>query len=228
MGNDTPAKAASMFDDLARNWDTDYRIERARAVADEIRIWVPIGGRARMLEFGSGTGLVGLNLAGDVGSLTFIDSSSGMREVLREKIRLLDLGRKCVVEDDLFSAELELGGYECIVGSMALHHTADVDGAARRFFDLLAAGGRVCIVDLTSDDGAYHRNEPDFDGHHGFDPERLSAQFGGIGFKERYRTVFFSDTRMIAGRYVDYSLFILVMEREGGDGFRTLEYSRAK
>ena len=215
MGSDGAAQAASMFDDLAKNWDTGYRIARAKAVADEVRVWVPVGGRSRMLEFGCGTGLLGLNLVDDVGSLTLLDSSGGMRDAVREKIRSLDLGRKCAVGDDLFSAGLELGGFECVVGSMALHHMKDLEGTARRLLDLLAAGGRVCVVDLVSDDGGYHRNEPDFDGHHGFDPERLSALFCGLGRKERYRNVFFTDTRMIAGRCVDYALFILVMEKEG-------------
>jgi predicted TPR repeat methyltransferase len=60
----------------------------------------------RLLEFGSGTGLVGFNLLESVGSLTFIDESAGMRKVLAEKIALHPQGGKCETGDSLFSTEL--------------------------------------------------------------------------------------------------------------------------
>ena len=202
----------SHFDELAETWDTAYRIGRAKTIAEEIRNRLAIGPEDSLLEFGSGTGLVGFNLLAGVGALTFIDDSAGMRNVLAEKIALHPEGGKCKVGDSLFSAELRLGSLDGIYASMVLHHVKDLEGTALRFRELLKVGGSLCIVDLTSDDGAYHSHERGFDGHNGFDPESLSALFGGFGFRERYRDVFYSDARMIAGSRVDYSLFILVME----------------
>ena len=54
------------FDERAREWDTEERIERAAAVARAIRANVPMSPSMRAIEIGAGTGLLGLDLAGEV------------------------------------------------------------------------------------------------------------------------------------------------------------------
>lgn len=213
MGNSLQSGAASVFDEKAASWDTEYRIGRAKTIAAEIRARSHLKGEGRVMDFGCGTGLIAFDLLDSVGSLTLVDNSEGMRSVLREKMRLLDTEGKCAVADSLFSPELENASFDFIYCSLVLHHLDDLEGTGRRFRDLLVEGGRLCVVDLTSEDGSYHRGEPDFHGHNGFDPEKLSALYAGLGFKERYRDVFFTDTRVVVDRPVRYSLFLLLMEK---------------
>ena len=65
------------FDLMAKDYDTDKRADRATVIADEIRRHVGAG-KGSAIEFGCGTGLVGLQLADDFAELTLLDSSVEM------------------------------------------------------------------------------------------------------------------------------------------------------
>ena len=75
------------FDLKARDWDKDpQKVSRAKVFADEIVGFLNGTKIDKALEFGSGTGLVSFNLYNRFGKIILADSSSGMTEVLREKI----------------------------------------------------------------------------------------------------------------------------------------------
>ena len=74
------------FDARARDWDTPERIARAEAVADAIRAAVPLTPSMRVIEVGAGTGLLGLAMAAEVGELVLAEPSTGMLEVIGEKL----------------------------------------------------------------------------------------------------------------------------------------------
>ena len=202
----------SRFDRQAASWDTPYRAERARAISAEIREQVRFSPQDRILEFGSGTGLVGFNLVDSVASLTLVDSSEGMLAAAKEKIPGQAHGKPVTIQKDVFSKDLPEGGFDCIFTSLVLHHIQDVPEIGKRFTELLKENGVLCVVDLMPDDGSFHLNEPDFDGHNGFDPVALSAEFERLGFAELSRRVFYTNTKEAGGRQVDYALFSLVMK----------------
>ena len=70
------------FDERAREWDTPERRERAAAAARAIRSHVPLSTSLRAIDIGAGTGLLGLELAADVGTMVLAEPSAGMLEVL--------------------------------------------------------------------------------------------------------------------------------------------------
>src|SRR5436190_144034 len=64
------------FDARAETWDDDpAKVERARAVADEIIARVPLSRTMRALEYGCGTGLLSFMLRERVGDITLADVS---------------------------------------------------------------------------------------------------------------------------------------------------------
>ena len=74
------------FEQKANNWDLDpEKVRRAREVAEAIAAAVPIVPGLTALEYGCGTGLLGLALGPLFGHLTFADSSEGMLDVLRQR-----------------------------------------------------------------------------------------------------------------------------------------------
>ena len=60
---------------------------------------------------------------------------------------------------------------------MVLHHIQDISRLANKFYTLLNDGGQVIIVDLDKEDGSFHKNEPGFNGHNGFEQEKLKEIF---------------------------------------------------
>jgi SAM-dependent methyltransferase len=108
-----------------------------------------------------------------------------MVRVARERIEAAGLGdRVRAVQADLTTERLD-GAYDVVWSSMALHHVRDLDALLRSVAGLLVGGGRLCIADLDQDrDGAFHADKPDFDGHHGFDRQRLAEKLARAGFAD--------------------------------------------
>lgn len=174
------------FDARAATWDQDpTKVERARDVAAVIGGAIALDPGLRVLDYGAGTGLLAQALASDVGPLTLADPSTGMREVLHEKVTTGALPATSRVWDlDLSSGQTPAGEeFDLIVSLMALHHIADVPAVLRGCAGLLAPGGRVALSDLYDEDGSFH-DDPDFHGHTGFEPATLTGWLTEAGFTD--------------------------------------------
>lgn len=201
------------FDQEALEWDTPYRVKRAEAIAAEIKKQVHFQPEDNVLEFGCGTALVSINLADSVGKITLMDTSAGMLQVALNKFEKLGTGKTVTAVGDLFSPALPEGSFDCIYTSMVLHHVLDLREVGKRFHTLLKDNGTLCIVDLNPDDGSFHADDGDFDGHNGFEPEALAVEFAAYGFTREYCSTFYSSVKKTGDRDVPYSLFILVMKK---------------
>ena len=175
---------SDFFDARAATWDEDpSRLERARAAADAIRAAVPLQRTTRLLEYGAGTAMVSQLLADVVGDITVADPSTGMREVLAQKVTSGALPSGTRVWDlDLTDAPPPDERFDLIVTVMTLHHIRDLDPVLQGFAALLAPDGHLCVVDLEQEDGSFHDNVHDFDGHDGFSPPDLTKRLESAGF----------------------------------------------
>ncbi|MEP6797906.1 MAG: class I SAM-dependent methyltransferase [Lapillicoccus sp.] len=174
------------FDDEAATWDdTPGHEERQVAVAQAIEEAVALSPGMSALEVGGGTGRLSILLSDRVGSVVVTDPSAGMVRVARERIEAAGLSARLrVVQADLTTDPLD-GAYDVAWSSLALHHVQDLDGLLRSLAGLLVDGGRLAIADLDEDpDGAFHAEKVDFDGHHGFDRQRLAEQLTHAGFAD--------------------------------------------
>lgn len=156
----------SSFDDGAREWDTPDRVKMAGRIVESLVAKVDFKNVASLLDYGAGTGLIGLQLAEKVSSITFMDTSAGMLDVIMEKLCCLNL-KADVLKIDLLEDMSFDKKFDTIVTSMALHHIPDTVAIINRFANLLNAGGTLAIVDLVSEDGSFHGEG--FEGHLGFD-----------------------------------------------------------
>jgi ubiquinone/menaquinone biosynthesis C-methylase UbiE len=174
------------FDDAAATWDDDPgHEERQVAVARAIKEAVDLSPGMRALDLGGGTGRLSILLAELVGSVVVTDPSAGMVRVAQERIEAAGLSdRVRAVQADLTTDRLD-GTYDVVWSSLALHHVQDLDGLLQSLASLLVDGGRLAIADLDEDpDGAFHADKVDFDGHDGFNRQRLAEQLARAGFAE--------------------------------------------
>lgn len=72
------SRLAMSFNDYAKTWDTDERINRAKIIAQEISNSIEFGKNYSAMEFGCGTGLISFNLHDKFEGITLVDSSKGM------------------------------------------------------------------------------------------------------------------------------------------------------
>jgi ubiquinone/menaquinone biosynthesis C-methylase UbiE len=177
------------FDARARTWDDPQKAARARRVADALAQRIPGLAQRTVLEYGSGTGLLGFALRGRAGALTLVDSSAEMTAVAREKIAALGAADVSAVQLDLTRDATYAARHDVVCTLMTLHHVPDVPALLRRFHGLVGPGGYVAVADLDAEDGSFHGEG--FHGHHGFRREEMASWLRDAGFGEvELRTVF--------------------------------------
>jgi ubiquinone/menaquinone biosynthesis C-methylase UbiE len=198
----------SDFDAEAKGWDdVPGRIERAEVVAAAIRSQVKLSRTMTAFEYGCGTGLLSFALQNDLGPITLADSSTGMLEVLKQKIASRAAYNMTPLRLDLGTDPLPAEKYHLIYTLMTLHHIPDANHILVCFYEMLEPSGMVCIIDLDREDGSFHG--PDFEGHLGFDREELHSQLSNLGFVN----LRFSTCYQIPKNDRLYPLFLAVAEK---------------
>jgi len=204
------------FDESAAAWDSEpRRIELMRAVGAAILRQAQPAPTMDVLDYGCGTGLVGLYLLPHVRSVTGADSSPGMLEVLRTKIRNSNLAAMNAVQLDLERQPAPADRYHLVVSSMVLHHVADLGPVLQAFHALLRPGGLVCIADLDTEPGDFHPPEA-AQGvhHHGFDRRQFQQRLQALGFQDvRVETAHVVQKPVAGGELRDFPVFLLVGRR---------------
>ena len=202
------------YDLIARTWDNDYRINRAKDIAEEIAKHIPEKCSSAM-EFGCGTGLISFFLMDIFQKIILIDSSQGMIDTLTEKIRNANIKNMDPIMIDLANERYSGSKLDVIYSSMAYHHIIETEKITSILFDLICENGCICIVDLDEDDGGFHLNEPQFDGHNGFNQEDISRIFSEAGFVNISIHTFYHDIKKFEDKQIPYSLFFLYAEKSG-------------
>jgi ubiquinone/menaquinone biosynthesis C-methylase UbiE len=198
------------FNDLARDWDKNLITKiRTDAIAEELRKIIPLKKEQTAMEFGAGTGLLSIGLKDLFSEIVLMDSSSEMIKVTAEKLAKINLHHLSLVLFDLEKEDYTVRTFDYIFSQMSLHHVLDIEKIITKFYKLLNPGGTLAIVDLYKEDGTFH--EQDFNGHLGFDPEKLVLIYKKAGFVEISYKPCFEITKSEgpnAGK--TYPLFLLV------------------
>ncbi len=199
------------FAEKAKMWDSNPQV---MALADlfsaELDKIVPDHSGLAILEFGCGTGLVGLRYAEKAASLNMVDASPAMLDVLRTKAEArashvtVHEGTLSMLVGQAVAPE----SADWIISNMALHHVKDIPALIGELHRLIKPGGRVTIGELETEPGTFHA--PDVVPHNGFDPYELSRLFEKGGFTPNKTHTFLTMPREDNdGVTRSYSAFIL-------------------
>ena len=171
------------FDKAAKNWDEKpRRVKLAKNICAAIKERVKIDRNSRITDFGTGTGLILLGLSDVAGSLTGVDFSKGMLDVLREKAKTAGIEintREFDIEKDDFEPE----GADIITASMVAHHLQNPEKLFNKAYKGLSNGGYLCVSDLCEEGGDFHDNHSEVH-HHGFSLALVREFFEKAGFKD--------------------------------------------
>jgi ubiquinone/menaquinone biosynthesis C-methylase UbiE len=177
------------FDQDAVNWDQiPRRVKVAQDVAHSMIQEITLTPDIDVMDFGCGTGLLTFSLQPFVRSITGVDSSQGMLDVFKTKIKEQNLNNVKAEFIDLDNGDVLTNSYHLIVSSMTLHHIKNIAPLLEQFYSILFPSGQLAIADLDLDDGQFHsNNEGVF--HSGFDRKELHQIFIDMGFRDvRHRT----------------------------------------
>ncbi len=172
------------FDAAAASWDEKpERVKLAGEVAEAIIRQVALSRTMKAADFGCGTGLVTLRLQPLVASITGIDSSQGMLDILKAKIARDQLTNIDTQLLDVEKGAVLKGEYDLITSSMTLHHMREPGVLLRQLCAALVSGGILAIADLDPDEGHFHDDNTGVF-HCGFERAALRAMFVEAGFDD--------------------------------------------
>lgn len=173
------------FDKAATTWDEKpARIKLAGDIAGALSEEVTLTSDTDVLDFGCGTGLLTLRLQPLVRSVTGVDSSQGMLDVLKAKTEQQNLPNVKTQCLEIDKGDVLEGRYDVIVSSMTFHHIREIRPFLDQFYKALTPGGFVCVADLDPDDGQFHQGNNEGVFHFGFDRAALRKVFMEAGFHD--------------------------------------------
>ncbi|MFZ3274044.1 MAG: class I SAM-dependent methyltransferase [Lutibacter sp.] len=204
------------FDQQAKEWDNDpKKTERAMIIAKEMADFIQPNNTMNAFEFGCGTGLLSYQLKDSFKTITLADTSEGMIKVLQEKIddENIDNFKPLLVDLLKENAVINKSKFDVIYTLMSLHHILEIDKILAIFNAMLKTGGYLCIADLVQEDGSFHTNVPGFEGHNGFDREKLSAVLSNHGFKVAYNEIPLEIEKEFDNKVRKYPVFLMICKK---------------
>lgn len=203
------------FDEAAATWDEHpRRMALTRAIAEAVEARIPLSKDTTMLDFGCGTAALSVLLAGRVGRILAVDTSSGMiAEVRRKLVAQAELAS--VIEPSLLAGGADgppEGQWDLVCTAMALHHIDDAMGTLRHLAGCVNPGGHLAVADLYAEHGSFHGEErvP----HNGFDPGALAEVLTEAGLDvAATETVLSFDKPCDDGQTREFSVFLLIARK---------------
>jgi len=200
MGN------TDIFEAMANKYDAPERIKIAKIAANAIREYIVNGKDKSAIDFGCGTGLVGMELLDDFNSMIFLDTSQNMLEQINKKIVNLDILNASTICFD-FETESKADIHaDYIFMVQVLLHINDIEPILSKLYEVLNPGGHLLIVDFDKNEKVASDKV-----HNGFVQEELMRSMTKIGFKEIKSKTFYSGNKIFMNQ--DASLFILDSKR---------------
>ncbi len=198
------------FNESAQTWDDEpRRVLMAQKVAAAIKNDISITNRMEALEFGCGTGLVTMGLAPFLKSITAVDTSEQMLDVLKQKIQKNSTENIFPLQTDVLKDGLPNNLYDLIYCSMTLHHIHETDSLIKLFSEHLKAGGFLAIADLAKEDGSFHDDNAGV-AHHGFTYSELETLFEKNGLSNiKAVTVHTIKKEKDSGEIKEYPVFLI-------------------
>jgi ubiquinone/menaquinone biosynthesis C-methylase UbiE len=190
------------FEIIANKYDTSERIKIAKITSNTIREYIVNGKDKSAIDFGCGTGLIGMNLLSDFKRMIFLDTSPKMLEQINQKIadsNIRNADTLCFDFETAFRSDIHA---DYIFMAQVLLHINDVELILSRLYEVLNPEGHLLMVD-------FNKNEEIISDkvHNGFEQEKLIALMTKIGFKGIKSKTFYNGNKIFMNQ--DASLFIL-------------------
>jgi len=190
------------FEMIAKMYDTPERIQIAKVSSDAIRNYLVDAKSKNAIDFGCGTGLVGMNLLNEFHSVLFLDTSPNMINQIKHKISEFHIRNADTLCFDIEKEALSDLRVDYIFMTQVLLHIQDVELVLSRLFDVLNDGGHLLIVDFDKNENIVSDIV-----HNGFNQVELTDMMIKIGYRDIQSETFYTGSKIFMGH--DASMFVL-------------------
>ena len=190
------------FDSIANSYDNPERHHIAKVASDAIKEYLGDAKSKSAIDFGCGTGLVGMNLLSEFESMIFLDASENMLHIVETKISEVDSGNASTLCFDFESSSQSDLRADYIFMAQVLLHIQDYEALLAKLHAVLNDEGHLLIVDFNKTDKVVSDLV-----HNGFDQEQLKESMLKIGYKDIRSKTIYSGTKLFMNQ--DASIFIM-------------------
>lgn len=190
------------FEMIADMYDTSERIQIAKVASDAIRKHLTDAKGKTAIDFGCGTGLVGMDLLRDFNSMLFLDTSQKMLNQIEKKIAANNIQNAATLCFDFERDSLSDLKADYIFMVQVLLHIKDVEPVLSRLYEVLNQGGHLLIIDFDKNEKVASDMV-----HNGFDQKELAETMAPLGYINIQSETFYTGSRIFMGE--DAAMFIL-------------------
>lgn len=183
------------FNYKAESFDSPKNIFIADLIRQEVEKQIVDFSDKRILDFGSGTGLVTLPLAAQSKSVMLVDISDKMLDQARLKVEKQAIDNVYLLQQDLLTNPLDQL-FDIIVVSRVLHHMPNVEKTLAMFRNHLVEDGQLFIADFVKTDV----------NHHGFHLAELEGKLSQSGFSSVKSQIIYSVEELFLENYAELFL----------------------
>lgn len=194
--------AENVFNRMAQKYDNEQRVELANTVAGEMRKHFPEGSNKTLIDYGCGTGLIGLQFTDNFNHLIFSDISESMMEVVAEKIEAGSIKNA----ETRAAAELDDNEADVIIVSLVMLHVPKYKELIKKLYRLLNESGQLLIADFDKNESIYHEKV-----HNGFTHDEMYSALIEAGFKSADIKTFYHGEKVFMNK--DASMFLASAEK---------------
>jgi len=195
------------FEMMANSYDTEERVLIAKVSSDAISEYIIDVENKKAIDFGCGTGLVGMKFLKDFESILFLDTSQNMINQIEKKISHFDIqNANTLCFDFEKDGNTDLHA-DFIFMAQVLLHIKDTELILSRLYDVLNVGGHLVIVDFVKNEDIVSDLV-----HNGFDQGELAQLMNKIGYKDIQSKIIYTGSKIFMGR--DASMFILDSQKQ--------------
>ena len=189
------------FNQSAAKYDTPKNKYMAKRAADAILNLLDESHKKSAIDFGCGTGLVGLDLLEDFEAMLFIDASIKMIEQVEKKLADKNTKKASVLCLDIEKDAQLPNKVDTIILSLVLHHIPDSHRLLTKLYETLNEDGQLLIIEM-------EKQEKDSSDHgHGMDRSVLATTLAGIGYQNIQSDIFYDAKKESDGQ--EASRFVL-------------------
>ena len=190
------------FEMIANNYDTPERVQIAKVSSDAIREYLVDTKSKNAIDFGCGTGLVGMELLNEFKSIMFLDTSQNMINQVKQKISDANIDNASTICFDFETASLASIRADYIFMAQVLLHIKDIESVLSRLYDILNFEGHLIIVDFDKNENIVSDLV-----HNGFVQLKLTDVMTKIGYRDIQSKTIYTGSKIFMGQ--DASMFIL-------------------
>ena len=191
-----------IFERIAKQYDTEERVKVAEIIADEIRTHISDAGEKSAMDYGCGTGVIGLALMDIFQSMMFVDTSPNMITEVQKKIKAARIQTADTLCCDFTLESPPSMQVDYVLLSQVLLHVKDVPLILSRLYGILNKGGHLIIVDFNEESDIVSDKI-----HNGFVQDELRQMLVEIGFESVSSHTFYHGEKILMNQ--DASMFMM-------------------